>query len=108
MGKGYCFLTLATALALAVVWQGAELRDTGYRAQELRDRISEQKARRQIYLAHLSKLKSPQRITRLVAYLGLDLEEPAARPGVQLAGEGAPASTEEEAAEVSVATAQQY
>lgn len=75
-GKLVYGLVGATALALAVVYESAALRRTGYRLQELRAEIAEQQAERSIYQSHLSKLRNPQRIMRLVAWLGLDLQEP--------------------------------
>ncbi len=74
-GKTIYVLALATALALAVAWQGARLRRTGYRVQELKEAVAQQQYRCDMYRAHLSKLKSPQRITALVEWLGLDLLE---------------------------------
>jgi len=68
-------LLLATALALAVVHQNARIRQAGYELSELHGRIAEQRAELAIHKAHLSKLKSPQRILALVAWLGLDLQE---------------------------------
>jgi len=86
-------MLIATALALALVWQGAEVRSVGYELEELREQVAEQKALSAIYEAHLSKLKSPQRVTALVAWLGLDLEEPvppAAAGGTAVALNGGP------------------
>jgi hypothetical protein len=68
-------LALVTALALALVWQSARVRQAGYRAAELRAQIAEQKAERAVHGAHLSKLRSPQRVVSLVRWLGLELEE---------------------------------
>jgi len=80
-GKFFYLLGLATALALCVVRQNAALRTAGYRLQDLRDEIAEQEGERAVYRAHLSKLKSPQRIRSLLACLGLDLcERPVATP----------------------------
>ena len=68
-------LVLATALALAVVHQNARIRQAGYELSEVRAQITEQRAELAIHKAHLSKLKNPQRILSLVAWLGLDLQE---------------------------------
>jgi len=68
-------LGLVTALAMTVVWQSAALRGTGYRLEELRSQIAEQRAEQAIHRAHLSKLKNPRRILALAEWLGLDLEE---------------------------------
>ena len=75
-----CLLLLATALALAVVWQNAALRQAGRRLESLRAELAEERAEQLTYRAHLSKLRSPQRILRLVQWLGLDLSERAVRP----------------------------
>ena len=75
LGKFFCLLGLATALALCVVRQNAALRAAGYRLQDLREEIAEQEGERAVYHAHLSKLKNPQRIQSLLACLGLDLCE---------------------------------
>ena len=75
-----CLLLLATALALAVVWQNAALRQAGRRLESLRAELAEERAEQLTYRAHLSKLSSPQRILRLVQWLGLDLSERVVRP----------------------------
>ena len=75
-----CLLLLATALALAVVWQNAALRQAGRRLESLRAELAEERAEQLTYRAHLSKLRSPQRILRLVQWLGLDLSERVVRP----------------------------
>jgi hypothetical protein len=75
-----CLLLLATALALAVVWQNAALRQEGRRLESLRAELAEERAEQLTYRAHLSKLSSPQRILRLVQWLGLDLSERVVRP----------------------------
>ncbi len=68
-------LALLTALALALVWQSARIRQSGYRVAELRAQIAEQKAELALHEAHLSKLRSPQRIVGLARWLGLELEQ---------------------------------
>jgi len=84
----FYFLLLATALALAVVWQNAALRQAGRRLEALRSEVAGQRAEQLIYRAHLSKLRNPQRIVRLVQWLGLDLSErqvpPVPEPSRQL------------------------
>ncbi|MHC4592142.1 MAG: hypothetical protein ACYS8L_05545 [Planctomycetota bacterium] len=74
-GKLVYVAALATGLALAVVWQSAALCEAGYRLEELEAQAAEQEAEGAIYESHLSKLKNPQRILGLVAWLGLDLRE---------------------------------
>ncbi len=69
------FMILATFLALAVVWENAALRRAGYRLEQLRAQVAEQRAEKVAYQAHLSKLRNPQRVLGLVKYLGLDLSE---------------------------------
>jgi len=69
-------LVIATALALALVWQGAGMRQVGYDVERLHQQIADQQAQTAMLETHLSKLKSPQRVTTLVAYLGLDLQPP--------------------------------
>ncbi|MGD2174323.1 MAG: hypothetical protein PVJ27_02885 [Candidatus Brocadiaceae bacterium] len=77
-GKVLLMMVLSAAFALAVVWQSAAMREAGYRLQDLRSQIVEQRARRAVYLTHLSRLKSPRRIVALLDWLGLDLQEPSA------------------------------
>ncbi|MFO7959231.1 MAG: hypothetical protein R6X33_19260 [Candidatus Brocadiia bacterium] len=79
-GKVAYVLLLGTVLALAVVWQNATLRRTGYRVQELRTQAAEQRSRTAAYRAHLGKLRNPRRIVRLVAWLELDLRAPSVSP----------------------------
>jgi len=74
-GKLFYLLVVATALALTAVYQSNARLRVGYRLDELRSQIVEQRAESVLYQAQLSKLKNPQRILRLVAWLGLDLEE---------------------------------
>lgn len=81
-GRFIYAVVLATMLALCLVRQNAALRTVGYRLEDLREEIAEEEAERAIYLAHVSKLRNPQRILSLVAWLGLDLCE---RPAVQTA-----------------------
>ncbi len=69
-------MVVATGLALALVWQGAGMREDGYAVARLQKQISDQKAQTAMLETHLSKLKSPQRVTTLVAYLGLNLQPP--------------------------------
>lgn len=73
--RSAALLVLATAFALAVVYQNARIRQTGYELSGLYGKIAEQRAELALHKAHLSKLKSPQRIIALVAWLGLDLQE---------------------------------
>lgn len=86
MTKCIYIMALAAVLALGCVWQAVRLRSAGYRIQELSQQIAEEQHSRELYRAHLSKLKSPGRITTLVAWLGLDLQEPAPNPATQQAG----------------------
>ena len=76
-------MVLVTALALALVWQGSGMRAAGYDVERLRGQIADQKAQTAMFEAHLSKLKSPQRVTTLVAWLGLDLQEQVPAPEPQ-------------------------
>ena len=87
-------LALATALALALVAQNARIRQAGYAVSELRAQIAEQRTELAIHKAHLSKLKNPQRIRALVAWLGLDLRERPVPPIAQLAAGEAPQGTD--------------
>ena len=97
-------LVLATALALAVVHQNAQIRQTGYDLSALRGQIGEQRAQLAMHKAHLSKLKNPQRIIALVEWLGLDLEErPVVPAAPAVAAKDAPPSDGQPAAERSVA-----
>jgi hypothetical protein len=75
LGRILFGMALATALALAVVCQSASIRSAGYRLQELREQLGEQRAELAIHRAHISKLKNPGRILRLAEWLGLELEE---------------------------------
>jgi len=68
-------VVLATVLALATVRQSNLRLQTGYHLHDLRAQIAEQQAERTVYRTQLSKLRNPQRILRLVAWLGLDLRE---------------------------------
>lgn len=99
MVRCICALTLATALALALVWQGAGMRRAGYAVERLHEQISDQQAQSASLEAQLSKLKNPERVTTLVAYLGLDL-----RPPVPPA-EAAPAAGVRQSKPVSIAAA---
>jgi hypothetical protein len=72
--KSIVCILLATALALAVVHQSATLRRAGYRLEEVRREIAEEKADYAVHEAHVCKLRSPQRILALAERLGLDLE----------------------------------
>ncbi len=74
-GKTVCVIFLVALMALAVVWQSARMRRVGYRIDELRGRLRELRAERASYRTHLSKLKNPGRITALVAWLGLELQQ---------------------------------
>jgi cell division protein FtsL len=69
-------VVLGAALALAVVWQSARMREVGYRTQELRTELNQCHAELAARRAHLSKLKNPRRIVALVDWLGLELHEP--------------------------------
>lgn len=75
MVRGVFIMLVLTALALLLVWQGAELRATGYEVERLQQRIADQNALTAIYQAHLSKLKNPARVTTLVGWLKLDLQQ---------------------------------
>jgi len=75
-GKVIYALLIATVLALAVVYQSATRLRIGYQLQDLRSQIVEQQAERVLYQTHLSKLRNPKRVMRLVAWLGLDLQAP--------------------------------
>jgi cell division protein FtsL len=85
-----CLLALATALALGVVWQSAALRGAAYRLEDLRARVTEQKAELALHRAHVSKLKNPRRILGLAEWLGLDLRERAVPPARAIVRRGAP------------------
>jgi cell division protein FtsL len=88
------------ALALCTVWQSRVARREGHRLEELQQRVRRREERIQRCRAHISKLKSPQRIMRLVQSLGLRLQHPArvsAAPGEPPAPE-----TSEERAENSM------
>jgi hypothetical protein len=69
-------LLLASALGLVVVCQSTFMLRRGYQLQQLRAQITEQQAERAVYRAHLGKLRNARRIMRLVAWLGLELQEP--------------------------------
>jgi cell division protein FtsL len=75
-GKVISILLIATILALALVWQAAWRRQNGYRLDELRCEIAEQKAQRATYRNHISKLRNPRRITELAEQHGLELHRP--------------------------------
>jgi hypothetical protein len=92
-------LLLATGMALAVVHQNARIRQAGYDLSGLYGQIAEQRAELAIHKAHLSKLKSPQRILALVEWLGLDLRE---RPVVPAGPQVAAAEEVPEAAEAAL------
>lgn len=79
-GKVAYLILLGTVLALAVVWQNAMLRRTGYRIQELGTQAAEHRSQAAACRAHLGKLRNPRRIVRLVARLGLDLRAPSVSP----------------------------
>ena len=108
-------LLLATVLGLAVVWQSADLRRTGYRLERVQARIAEQQADKAVHAAHLAKLKSPRRVLGLVGWLGLDLQQsPLAGPDrapLAQAGPGAEPEPEQRQADgpdVSVAALTRY
>lgn len=88
--KSIVCILLGTALALAVVRQSAILRQAGYRLEELRGDIAEEKAEYAVCEAHVCKLRSPKRILALAERLGLELERPAPSPAapVEAAPEG--------------------
>jgi len=81
-------VVFATALALATVRQSNLRLRTGYHLHDLRARIAEQQAERTVYRTQLSKLRNPQRILRLVAWLGLNLQERADRTVVAESADG--------------------
>jgi len=85
MSKMIYLVALSTALGMAVVCQGAVLRRTGYEVEDLQNQLAELEAQATTYRAHLSRLRNPQRITGLVAWLGLDLQEPTAQVEVVFA-----------------------
>ena len=66
---------LLTALALCLIWQSTLARHEGYRLELLRREIENAKVEAQKYSAQISKLRSPQRVERLVERLGLDIEQ---------------------------------
>ena len=103
-------LVLATTLGLAVVHQNARIRQAGYELSALNGRIAEQRAELAIHKAHLSKLKNPQRILALVAWLGLDLQEPPVAPAAPqvAAAEDVPAADGQAGTERSVAALSTY
>jgi hypothetical protein len=94
--KAIACILLATALALAVVYQSAALRQAGYRLEEARRDIAEEKADYAVYEAQVCKLRSPQRILALAERLGLELERPTpadtkrSSPAGQTAPQGTP------------------
>jgi len=79
----YIQATIA-ALALCLVWQAREVRKAAYRLEALRQERDQTLAEVRRCSAHVEKLTSPRRITRLVEQLGLQLTPPpaptAARP----------------------------
>jgi len=83
--KAAFLVCLAAALALGVVWQGVQMRTTGYRLQEARAAIHEEEATADAHRAQLSKLRSPQRIVGLVSWLELDIEERPATAAADIA-----------------------
>lgn len=83
-GKAIYIMLVATALALAIVWQRTWQRDTGYRIDRLSREIAEQEEARKTLLSHVSKLENPQRIMDIVDRYGLRLRgAPAEAPGGQ-------------------------
>ena len=68
-------LSVVTALALCLVWQTREVRQAGYRLEELRREAECRQTEVHVYQAHVSKLKTPQRILKLVESLGLPLQQ---------------------------------
>ncbi len=83
---------LGAALALAVVWQSAQMRRVGYRTQDLRTELNQWHAELAARRAHVSKLKNPRRIVALVDWLGLELHEP--EPTTLARAEGGPLAAE--------------
>jgi hypothetical protein len=74
--KTICILALATVFALGLVSQSAQMRAAAYRTLGLQTDILELRTQNSVCLSHLSRLKSPERIRRLVDYLGIDISEP--------------------------------
>lgn len=64
------------ALALCIVWQSRAVRREGHRLEKIERRAETVERQIQRCEAHISKLKSPQRIMRLVNSLGFDLAHP--------------------------------
>lgn len=66
-------LTVATGLALVVIWQSTMVRSTGYQVARLEEAVRKETSRRHKYNAQITKLKSPKRILRLKQQLGIPL-----------------------------------
>ncbi len=64
------------SVGLCLLWQSRLVRRTGHRLDQIQKRATDIEAQIQRCEAHLSKLKSPQRILRLVQTLDLDLVHP--------------------------------
>lgn len=64
------------SLGLCLLWQSRLARQTGHQLDQIQKRASNVEAQIQRCEAHLSKLKSPQRIMRLVQTLDLNLVHP--------------------------------
>lgn len=79
-------LVVSTALALLLVWQARQVRRDGHRLERLRREAARREAEIDRLRAHIDRLKKPDRISRLVNSLGLELAPPpapAAPPGGQ-------------------------
>ncbi|MFW5914943.1 MAG: hypothetical protein ACOCTQ_00580 [Planctomycetota bacterium] len=80
---------IIVALALCVLWQDRQVMREGLRLEANRQEMAATREGIRRCEAHLSKLKSPQRILRLVDVLGLQLTHPVPefRPEPGLRGE---------------------
>ena len=75
-------LAVATALALLVSSQSAQVSSGGYLLVHLEREAQRQEWHGRTYRAQISKLKSPKRIARLLEELGIELETaPATQAG---------------------------
>ena len=89
------FIQIAvTTLAVAVVWQSRLARREGHRLERLQQKVQRREQEIQRCRAHISKLKAPDRILRLVHSLGLQLRHPKKEIATQM-DEQKPLSAEE-------------
>lgn len=71
---------LIASVGLCLLWQSRQVRHTGHQLDQLNQTAADVEAQIQQCDAHLSKLKSPQRIVRLVKTLDLNLVHPSTEP----------------------------